>query len=160
MKKFLQILLLSRTYTLTCSQKENEFITGLKKFSKASKLSGRFSKSKMNVIFMVGLAKWMPLPAISIKGFVESTDNKTILHLKMRVSLFIGFFLIGGPLVVLAIYFLELFGEFDFGGISNSPLILIFPVATYLILILLFLAFSASCKWYFDELIYKIESNK
>lgn len=160
MKKFLQILLLSRTYTLTCSQKEDEFIAGLKKYAKSSKLSGRFSKSKMNVIFMAGLVKWWALPAISIKGFTKTIDEKSQLFLKMRLSLFMGFFLVGGPLVVLVIYFLELFGEFDFGGISDSPLILIFPVAVYFILILMFLSFSASCKGYFDELINKIESNK
>jgi len=160
MKKVLQVLILSRSYTLTCKRDEDELLAGLKKYAKSSKLSGRFSKTKLNLIFMAGLVKWGALPAISIKGFTKTTDDKSQLFLKMRLSLFLGFFFIGGILSILVIYFLELFGGHDFGGISDSPLILLAPVAWYIILILMFLAFAASCKNYFDELIYRIESEK
>ena len=160
MKKVLQILILSRSYTLTCKRDEDELLAGLKKHAKSSKLSGRFSKAKLALIYTVGGKEWMPMPAVSINGFTKAKENMSVLFLKMRLSIFLGFFFIGGILSILVIYFLELFGGHDFGGISDSPLILLAPVAWYIILILMFLAFAASCKNYFDELIYRIESEK
>lgn len=161
-KSILNLLIFRRNVDYETHLSEAQLLVGLKQSSRGKRnIEGKILKDGFELFFTSDIALIFPtqLPLLEIKGKIKKNGLKTVLRVKIRLSVIPKFIFPFGIGVLVLFYLLEKYTNNDFGGISDS----IFPLFSipfaYGFLQFKYLMESERCKSFFGSLIHEIEKN-
>jgi len=170
-KSIIDFLIFNWTKSYKIKIPVSDFLSDLKKVEyKKRNIEGEITDSGFQLFFISDFALKFPtkIPFIEIKGELKKHDDFSRLKIRTSIQPFAKYIFVFGVIIVLTIFFLDKYTDFDFGDFTNSnfrdfsksDLLLIFPFFVYGFLMLNFIIESVSCKDYFSRLILEFEKKR
>ena len=159
-KSIIDFLIFNWTKSYKIKIPVSDFLSDLKKVEyKKRNIEGEITNSSFELFFISDFALNFPtqIPLLHIKGKLEKKDDFSQLKIRTSIQSFAKYIFLIGVIIVLTIFSLDKYTDSDFGNISDSNLLLIFPFFVYGFLMLIFILESVSCKDYFSRLIKELE---